>query len=172
VLKDTYKTAAGIECLVVHDQAKNKQGEVVEDTLDYFAQDLEGNVWYFGEETAEYVNGKVANTRGSWEAGVDGALPGIVMYQKTPVIGTKFKEEYYRCEAEDMAEILSVGETVKVPAGEYKDCVQIRDYTPLDPRANEHKFYCPGVGIARVDEVPEGETDFAPSESLKTVQLP
>jgi hypothetical protein len=172
VMKATYMTAAGVECLVVHDQAKNKAGEVIEDTNDYFAQDADGNVWYFGEDTAEYVNGKVANTLGSWEAGKDGALPGIVMHAKTPEIGTKYKQEYYRCEAEDMAEILSVGESVKVAAGDYKDCVQVRDYTPLDPRGDEHKFYCPGVGLVRVDEVPSGETDFVPVERLKSIDLP
>jgi hypothetical protein len=171
VMKDTYLTAAGVECAVVHDQAKDKQGQVTEDTLDYFAQDREGNVWYFGEKTAEYVNGKVSNTRGSWEAGVDGALPGIVVHAKTPKVGTMYRQEYYRCEAEDMGEILALGESVKVPTGTYKDCIVTRDYSPLEPTANEHKFFCPGVGLVRVDEVPEGKTEFAPVETLTSVTL-
>jgi hypothetical protein len=173
VLEETYKTASGVEVLVVHDQAKNKKGEVIEDTRDYFAQDLEGNVWYFGEDTAEFVNGKKANTRGSWEAGKDGALPGIVMYAKTPEVGTQYKQEYYRCEAEDMGEILAVGETVKVAAGEYHDCIRTHDYSPLEPAANEQKMYCPGIGLALTYELPPGETTGGePVEPLTSVKLP
>ena len=173
VLEETHTTASGVECVVVHDRATDKKGVLIEDTIDYFAQDLDGNVWYFGENTAEYVNGKKANTRGSWEAGKDGALPGIVAHAKTPAVGTKYKQEYYRCEAEDMGEIIAVGETVKVPTGEYKDCIRVHDYSPLEPGANEHKMFCPGVGIALVYELSPGETSGGePVETLTKIKLP
>ena len=173
VLAKTFTTKTGVECVVVNDRATDKDGVLIEDTEDYFAQDHDGNVWYFGEKTAEYVNGKVANTRGSWEAGVDGALPGIVAHAKTPPVGTTYRQEYYRCEAEDMAEIVAVGETVKVPAGEYEDCVRVHEFNPLEPGSNEHKLLCPGVGVAQVYELAPGETmGGEPAESLIEVTLP
>jgi hypothetical protein len=173
VLKETYTTASGVECVVVHDWSTDRDGVMLEDTRDYFAQDLDGNVWYFGEDTAEYVNGKKANTRGSWEAGKDGALPGVVMYAKTPAIGTQYKEEYDRCEAEDLAELLAVGETVKAPTGEYEDCIRIHDYSAIEPAANEQKLFCPGVGLVLTYELAPGETDPGdPVETLTQFTLP
>jgi hypothetical protein len=170
VLDETYTTATGVEVVVVHDQVTTKEGVLIEDTKDWYAQDLDGNVWYFGEDTAEYVNGVKANTRGSWEAGVDGALPGIIAHAMTPAVGTQYKQEYYRCEAEDMGEILATGESVSVPAGDYTDCIRVRDYSPLDPRANEHKLFCPGVGVALVEDVPVGDPSGEPVETLKSVE--
>lgn len=172
VLAETYTTATGVECLVVHDAVTDKEGVLIEDTRDWYAQDLDGNVWYFGEETAEYVNGKKANTRGSWEAGVDGALPGIIAHATTPKVGTEYRQEYYRCEAEDMGAIIAVGESVTVPAGTYDDCIRVRDFSPLDPRANEHKLFCPGAGVVLVEDVVPGDPSGEPVETLKSLTLP
>ena len=168
VLEETYMTEIGVECVVVHDQVRSPDtGEVLEDTNDWYAQDSEGNVWYMGEDTAEYLNGMVATTAGSWEAGVDGALPGIVM-QAMPEEGQIYRQEYYACEAEDMGEVVAVGESVTVPTGTYTDCVRTRDYTPLEPSSNEYKTYCPGIGTVLAQEVSTGER----TEELTSVMLP
>ena len=101
VTSDT-KKVMGVECVVVDDRAW--QGDqLVEQTYDWFAQDKEGNVWYFGEDTKEYENGKVTSTKGSWEAGVDGAKPGIIM-QADPKVGDSYRQEYYPGEAEGHGE--------------------------------------------------------------------
>jgi hypothetical protein len=170
VLAETYTTVTGVECVVVHDQVTDKEGVLIEDTKDWYAQDLEGNVWYFGEDTAEYVNGVKANTRGSWEAGVDGALPGKIAHAITPKVGTSYRQEYYRCEAEDMGEILAIGESVTVPAGTYEECIRVRDYSVLDPAANEHKLFCPGVGVVLVEEAAVGAASGEPVETLTSVE--
>ncbi len=95
------KQVMGVTATVVRDRAF-AGGELVEDTFDWFAQDRQGNVWYFGEETAEYKGGEVVTRAGSWEAGVDGARPGIVMLAE-PQVGDTYRQEYYEGEAEDMA---------------------------------------------------------------------
>lgn len=152
---DETRTVMGVDVIVVRDRAY-LDGELVEDTLDWFAQDTDGNVWYFGEETAEYEGGEVVSTEGSWEAGVDGALPGIVM-PSDPQVGDAYRQEYLAGEAEDMGEIIALGETVSVPAGEYEDVVVTRDWTPLEPAQIENKRYAPGVGL--VFESPEGDPE-------------
>jgi hypothetical protein len=138
------KTIAGIEARVVHDVA-TEHGKVIEDTYDWYAQDRSGNVWYLGEDTKEFENGKVVSTEGSWEAGVDDAQPGVVM-PADPNVGLVYRQEYYKGHAEDAAEILGLEEKVEVPFGSFGDVVLTKDYTPLDPRMVEHKFYARGVG--------------------------
>ena len=122
--------------------------ELVEDTYDWFAQDRDGNVWYLGEDSKEYAGGEVVSTEGSWEAGVDGALPGIVMPSE-PAVGGAFRQEFYAGEAEDMFEIIAVGGSTEVPAGRFNDVVTTRDWTPLEPEVIEEKQYAPGVGKLR-----------------------
>ena len=144
---------AGIEAIVVHDQV-TQDGELVEDTFDWYAGDRFGNIWYLGEDTKEYENGEVVSTAGSWEHGVDGAVAGIVM-PADPVPGTVYRQEYYAGEAEDMATVMSVTETVTVPIGPdggelFTDVVMTRDTTPLDPSVVEYKFYAEGVGLILV----------------------
>lgn len=139
------KTVMGVRCIVVRDTV-TIAGELVEDTYDWYAQHRDGTVWYFGEKTAEYENGVVVNTDGAWEAGVDGAQPGVVMPAK-PRVGETYRQEYYRGEAEDMADVLSVTEQAVVPAGSYSEVVMTRDYTPLSPELEEHKYYARGVGF-------------------------
>jgi hypothetical protein len=141
---DETKTVMGIEARVVHDIVK-ANGEVVEDTYDWYAQDADGNIWYLGEDTKEYEDGRVKTTAGSWEAGVDGAQPGIAV-PADPVPGLTYRQEYYAGEAEDAAAVLSVDEWVEVPAGSYSDVLMTKDFTPLHPEILEHKLYAREVG--------------------------
>jgi hypothetical protein len=141
---DETKTIAGIEARVVHDVV-SEDGQLVEDTFDWYAQDADGNIWYLGEDTKEFENGKVTTTAGSWEHGVDGAQAGIAVPAK-PEPGLEYRQEYYAGEAEDAATVLSVEERVEVPAGSYRGVLMTKDYTPLDPEVLEHKFYAKGVG--------------------------
>lgn len=138
------KTIMGIEARVVHDIVTDN-GAIVEDTLDWYAQDTDGNIWYLGEATKEYENGKVKTTAGSWEAGIDGARPGIAV-PANPTVGLSYRQEYYAGEAEDAAAVLSVDERVEVPAGSFENVLMTKDFTPLHPEILEHKFYARGVG--------------------------
>jgi hypothetical protein len=142
---DETKEVLGIETRVVHDVV-TEDGEPVEDTFDWYAQDADGNVWYFGEDTKEFENGKPTTTAGSWEAGVDGAQPGVLIPGE-PEVGMTYRQEYYAGEAEDAAEVLSLDEKVQVPFGTYDGVLMTKDYTPLEPDVLEHKFYARGVGV-------------------------
>jgi hypothetical protein len=139
------KEILGVQCVVVKDTV-TIDGEVAEVTYDWFAQDKEGNVWYFGEDSKEYENGEAVSTAGSWEAGVDGAQPGIIM-KSQPVVDEVYRQEYYEGEAEDMAEVVSLNESVSVQAGPYTDCLKTREWTPLEPGVTEFKYYAPGIGL-------------------------
>jgi hypothetical protein len=140
----TKKIANGIEARVVHDLV-TEGGQKVEDTFDWYAQDSAGNLWYMGEDTKEYENGKVSTTAGSWEAGVDGAQPGIALPAE-PKPGLAYRQEYYAGEAEDNGEIVSIDEQAEVPAGHYAHVVMTKDTTPVEPKVLEFKFYARGVG--------------------------
>jgi hypothetical protein len=140
----TKKIANGIEARVVHDLV-TEGGQKVEDTFDWYAQDSTGNLWYMGEDTKEYENGKVSTTAGSWEAGVDGAQPGIALPAE-PKPGLAYRQEYYAGEAEDNGEIVSIDEQAEVPAGHYVHVVMTKDTTPVEPKVLEFKFYARGVG--------------------------
>jgi hypothetical protein len=141
------KTVMGVKCLVISDVVTQNQS-LVEKTTDWYAQDVDGNVWYFGEDTAEYQNGVVVNTQGTWEAGVDNALPGIVM-PAVPKVGDSYRQEFRPGVAMDMAKILSLSGNVKVPAGAYTNVVVTFDRNPLDPSKKERKWYAEGVGFVR-----------------------
>ncbi len=142
VLNET-RMVMGVETIVVWDRVW-LEGELIEDTKDWYAQDSKGDVWYFGEESFELLDGKVVSTEGSWESGVDGAKPGIIM-KAEPAVGDSYRQEYYEGEAEDMGEVLALGESVSVPSGDYTGCVKTLDWTPLEPGVEEHKYYCPEV---------------------------
>ena len=154
VTNDT-KKILGVTATVVHDVV-SVGGEIIEDTFDWYAQDTSGSVWYFGEDTKEYENGVVVSTAGSWEAGVDGAKPGIVMHGNQPSIGSPYRQEYYACEAEDMAEVVSLSESVTVPYGSFDNCLQTREFTQLEPDVNEYKYYCSGIGLVLEVDVNTG----------------
>jgi hypothetical protein len=138
------KAILGIDAVVVHDVV-TEQGNLVENTFDWYAQDVCGNVWYLGENTKEYENGVVVSTEGSWEAGVDGAYAGIIM-PADPLVGLTYRQEYYAGHAEDAAEVLSLDEQAGVPYGHFSDVLLTKDYTPLEPRVLEHKLYAEGIG--------------------------
>jgi hypothetical protein len=141
---DKTRTIMGIEARVVHDIV-TEDGEVKEDTFDWYAQDADGNIWYLGEDTKEYENGKVKSTEGSWEAGVDGASPGVIV-PADPEPGLTYREEYYKGHAEDAAQILSLNAHADVPYGNFDHVLQTRNYTPLEPNLVEEKFYVRDVG--------------------------
>ena len=149
VLKET-RQVMGVTVRVVRDRVW-VDGVLKEDTRDWFAQDKAGNVWYFGEDVDNYKNGKLADHKGAWQAGVDGAQPGIIM-PANPVVGQTYRQEYYRGHAEDMATVLSLNEKVTVPRGTYTGCLMTKDFTPLDPTATERKYYCPQVGFVTLEE--------------------
>jgi hypothetical protein len=144
VTTKTKLIANGITARVVHDVVR-EDGELVEVTDDWYAQDCAGNVWYLGEKTAEYEDGKVVTREGSWEAGVDGAQPGVIM-PASPVVGMEYRQEHYAGEAEDAGEIFSLDEQAGVPAGHFTDVVMTKDTDGLRPRVLEYKFYARGVG--------------------------
>jgi len=144
VTNRTKRVANGIEARVVRDVV-TRGGQPVEVTSDWYAQDAAGNVWYLGERTAEYEHGKVVSRAGSWQAGVDGAQPGIAM-PAAPRPGLEYRQEYYAGEAEDRAKVLSVDEQAEVPFGHFTGALLTKDLTPLEPRLVEYKLYAPGVG--------------------------
>jgi hypothetical protein len=145
VTDETKEIANGVEARVVHDVV-SEDGEPIEVTDDWYAQDSDGNIWYLGEDTAEYENGKIVSREGSFEAGVDGAQPGIIM-PADPEPGLTYRQEYLKGEAEDRAEVLALGETVSAPFGEFSDTLKTEDVNPLeDPPDVENKFYARDVG--------------------------
>ena len=152
VTHDT-KMIMGVKCLVVQDTVTVK-GVLVEDTFDWYAQDREGAVWYFGQATKEFKLGGRVFTAGSWEAGVKGAQPGIVM-PAHPRVGDRYRMEYAANEAEDIGRIAALDETVTVPFGTFKDCVRTREWSMLESGTST-KWYAKGVGLVR-DESASGE---------------
>ena len=145
VVTDRTREVMGVTTTIVKDVMR-VEGELAEVTEDWYAQDSEGNVWYFGEETAEYEDGKPINTHGSWEAGVDGALPGIIM-SADPQVTQSYRQEFYEGEAEDMFWVVETGLKKSVPLGDYTDVVHVLEWTPLEPRIVVEKFYAPGIGL-------------------------
>jgi hypothetical protein len=110
------------------------------------AQDTQGNVWYFGEITKEYENGKVTSREGSWLAGVRNALPGIVM-EAQPQVGDSYFQENAPNVAQDMATVLDLHAKFTAPYGTFKNCLQTQESSPLEPGFVENKYYLPGVGF-------------------------
>lgn len=139
------KVIAGVTCVALNDVVM-VDGQREEGTVDWYAQDQQGNVWYFGEDTKEYKDGKITGTQGTWEAGVNGAKPGIIM-KATPAVGDTYRQEYYKGEAEDMATVLSLADSATVPVGSYRDTLVTNEWSALDnPPVFEHKYYAKGVG--------------------------
>jgi hypothetical protein len=144
VSTETKQIANGITARVVRDTV-SEEGELIEDTFDWYAQDGEGNIWYLGEDTAEFEDGTITSRAGSFEAGVDGALPGIIV-PANPVDNLTYRQEYYEGEAEDNGEVLGVEEQVEVPAGHYRGALLTKDTNALEPMVLEYKLYAPDVG--------------------------
>jgi hypothetical protein len=165
----TKEIANGITARVVRDTV-TEDGEVVEDTFDWYAQDRDGNIWYLGEDTAEFENGEITSREGSWEAGVDGALAGIALPANAQP-GMAYRQEYYAGKAEDNGEVLAIDEKVEVTYGSFDDLLLTEDTNAIEPDVVEHKFYARGVGpvltldvsggagreeLVSVDEAPAG----------------
>jgi hypothetical protein len=155
VVTDRTRVVDGVRATVVHDRATSPDGTVLEDTFDWYAQDVDGNVWYLGEDTTAYDGGK-ASTEGSWEAGVDGAMAGVAL-PGNPQVGDAYAQEYYAGQAEDEGEILALDEKVTVPAGVFTDLVQTKDTTPLEPGLVERKYYARGIGVVFEETVKGGD---------------
>jgi hypothetical protein len=146
VLAKSKLIANGVTARIVRDVA-TEDGTPVEATNDYYAQDRCGNVWYLGEATTEYRNGKPVSTQGSFEAGVDGAQAGVIVPAR-PKPGMGFRQEYLAGQAEDRGEIVSLQEQVEVPFGHFGRgrVLMTRDLNPLEPKSLEFKFYARGIG--------------------------
>lgn len=149
------KVLMGVTCVEIHDTVR-LDGELEEDTLDWFAQDRQGNVWYFGENTHELADGLITTIAGSFQAGVNGAKPGIVM-EAHPAVGDFYRQEFDLGNAEDDAEVVSLTASVTVPYGSFTGCLDTLETTPLEPDLHEHKFYAPGVGQILTVDADTGE---------------
>jgi len=136
----------GVTCRVVHDRVFMR-GILQENTFDYFAQDRDGNVWYFGEDTEELdKKGNVVSTEGTWRAGVNGARPGVIM-EAHPQINDHYFQELAAPLAQDEATVLSLHETASVPLSKFRNCLLTKEFTQLEPGNVEHKFYARGIGF-------------------------
>ncbi len=150
--RDETKLIAGVTCLVVNDRVE-EDGDVIEETDDWYAEDLLGNVWYCGEiaRNFEIAEGKdspeLADLDGSWKSFRDFARPGIIM-QAVPEIGMIYRQGFALREAEDVAQIVLLNGSARVPAAScFGDCLVTRDFTPIEPDVEEYKYYAPGIGL-------------------------
>jgi hypothetical protein len=157
------RVVMGVNTIVVRDR-EFVDGELEEETFDWYAQDREGNVWYFGEDSREYEDGEVVSSAGSWEAGVNGAQPGILI-EGNPQVGDTYRQEYLAGEAEDMAEVISLNESVSVDYGSFENCLKTKEWTPLEPGIEENKYYAAGTGLVLEMTVKGG------SERLELVDI-
>ena len=146
----------GVQATVVRDTVSSGN-QILEDTYDWFAQDKYGNVWYVGEAVDNYVAGILVGHGGSWEWGVDGALPGIIMWADPSAhIDEEYHQEYYIGEAEDMGQVLGVDESLTVPFGSFDGVLKTLDFSNIEA-GKEYKFYAPGVGLLKEMHVGGGE---------------
>jgi hypothetical protein len=149
VTEETRKVM-GVECRVVESREFRK-GKLVELSHDFYAQGGDASVWYFGEKTTEYAADGTTSTEGSWEAGVDGAQPGIIM-PGLPVPGEAYREEYYKGHAEDMAQVEDVDGTVKVPYGTFDGVLVTKEWSDANPEDVSHKYYARTIGLVLEEE--------------------
>ena len=150
------RTIDGAPCVVVADLLYLR-GKLEERTSDYYTQDAGGNVWYFGEDTAELdASGQVKSREGTWHAGVDGAKPGIFMYAH-PRVGRSARQEYLKGQAEDHFEVLRRGVAVSVPLKPFPSAMLTKEWTPLEPGVIDHKYYVRGIGTVLEQTVKGGD---------------
>ncbi len=146
----------GAPCVVVKDRLY-LNGKLAERTTDWYSQDRRGNVWYFGESTAELdAHGRVTTTEGTWRAGRDGAKSGIYMPAR-PVPGRTGRQEYYKGHAEDHFEVLSLHARVYVPYASSRNALLTKEWTPLEPGVVDHKLYVRGIGTVLEQTVKGGD---------------
>ena len=149
------KVILGVTCVEIHD-TRRLDGVLLEDTRDWFAQDQQGNVWYFGENTTLVDAGLPVDLSGTWTGGVDGAQPGIIM-KAQPAVGAFYRQEFLLGEAEDNAEVSSTSASTSVPVGSFTNCLQTEETSPRAPGDIEHKFYAAGIGNLLTIELATGE---------------
>ncbi len=143
---DELKEIIGVNCIAVRDVVE-EDGEAVEDTIDWYAQDVDGNVWYFGEISKNFEDGELNNLDGSWISGVEGAKPGIIM-KANPEVGNVYRQEFFLGDAEDMARIVDLNGSETVPAADCSgDCLVTEEFTPVEPGFLENKYYASGIGF-------------------------
>ncbi len=154
----------GVPCVSVKDRLF-EAGTLEERTTDWYTEDRQGRVWYFGESTAELnPAGQVTSTEGSWQAGINGARPGIFM-PDPPRPGQSFRQEYLKGQAEDHFKVLELGDSIDVPSAHFPHALLTEEWTPLEPGVIDHKYYVRGIG-----EVSE-ETFKGPRETSKLVSV-
>jgi hypothetical protein len=140
------KQILGVTATVIHDVSLH-HGRPLEDTLDWYAADNDGNVWYMGEDTREFdENGHVVSTEGSWESGVDGAVPGVIMLAD-PQVDDAYRQEFYAGQAEDQAWVVRTGGSFTVPYGTVHNVIRALEWTRLEPNVVVLKVFAPGLGI-------------------------
>jgi hypothetical protein len=145
VVTGAITTIDGVPCATVHDDLY-EAGRLEERTTDWYTQDRQSNVWYFGEATAELdAKGRVTSTEGSWQAGKGGARPGIFMPAR-PAVGQSFRQEYLKGHAEDHFQVLRLGAPVHVPAVSSDQALLTKEWTPVEPGVIDHKYYVRGIG--------------------------
>ena len=157
VMTVTHRTRMidGARCVAVSDLLYLR-GRLGERTTDYYTQDAKGNVWYFGEKTAELdAHGRVTSTSGSWMAGVHGAKPGIFMFAH-PRPGLSARQEYLKGEAEDHFEVVAMHQTAVVPYRTFRGAMLTKEWTPLEPGVIDHKYYARGIGTVLEQTVKGG----------------
>ncbi|HNB53895.1 MAG TPA: hypothetical protein PK530_18255 [Anaerolineales bacterium] len=156
VLPET-REVNGVAATVVHDVVF-VENQLIEETYDWYAQDKDGNVWYLGEQVDNYEDGQLVNHAGSWEWGVDGALPGILMWANPAAhLNEAYAQEFYKGEAEDKGQVLSVTEHVTVPFGSFENVLKTYDFSTLETDLKENKFYAPGIGVIKEVDLNTGE---------------
>jgi hypothetical protein len=164
VLTET-KMVAGVKCTIVRDIV-SLDDEVIEDTYDWYAQDTDGNVWYMGEDVSNYENGVLVDHDGSFEAGIDGARPGIIMLAG-PVMEMPYRQEYYFNQAEDWAKVIAMNVTVITSYAIFENCIKTEDWNGLKPDAPvEYKYYAPNVGVV-MEEI-EGRSEYVDLISIES----
>ena len=137
----------GVAAVTLHDRVF-LAGSLIEDTIDWYAQDGAGNVWYLGEDAKEYKNGQVVGTGGTWKWGVNGGLPGIIMWGDPAAhIGEEYRQEYAAGVAEDFAKVVALGQSVTVPYRSFTGCVQTEEWNGLKPTDRDYKYYCAPAGF-------------------------
>jgi hypothetical protein len=148
----------GIVCTAVRDVV-SEHGRPIERTLDYYAQDKDGNVWYMGEDSYELQNGHFAKASDSWRSGVDGAMPGIIM-PAHPQPGDSYRQEYYpQGEAMDEARVIGIRGPVTVPYSTFQKALTTSEFSPLEPQTEE-KYYVAGIGEVREKVVKGHREEF------------
>ena len=162
VTADT-KTILGITATVVSDIATHN-GALLEKTFDWYAQDQQGNVWYLGEDTTAYLPNGKTDTSGSWQAGVNGAEPGLIM-EANPQIPDAYRQEYLVGQAEDTAWVVQVGGTITVPYGKVRNTLVTLEATRIEPGAYDQKVYAQGIGIV-LEKSLTGPSEFAQLVSI------